>query len=54
VLMVADIDAALEKVAQLGGATVSEKQAVGELGFSAYVRDTEGNLVGLWQSLAPS
>ena len=47
---VADIDASLEEIERLGGATVSGKQPVGEMGFSAYFRDTEGNLMGLWQS----
>jgi len=53
VLEVGDLDAVLEKVSSLGGATVSDKQPVAELGWAAYVRDTEGNLVGLWQSRAP-
>jgi predicted enzyme related to lactoylglutathione lyase len=49
VMEVADIDASLEEIERLGGATVSGKQPVGEMGFSAYFRDTEGNLMGLWQ-----
>jgi predicted enzyme related to lactoylglutathione lyase len=49
-LLVDDIDASLEQVERLGGATVSAKQAVGDRGWGAYFRDTEGNLVGLWQS----
>jgi predicted enzyme related to lactoylglutathione lyase len=49
-LEVDDIDASLEKVESLGGATVSAKQAVGDMGFSAYFTDTEGNLMGLWQN----
>src|SRR5512141_288965 len=47
---VEDIDATLEKVEELGGTTVSAKQAVGEMGFSAYFKDSEGNLMGLWQN----
>jgi predicted enzyme related to lactoylglutathione lyase len=50
-LEVDDIDASLEKVESLGGATVSAKQAVGDMGFSAYFTDTEGNLMGLWQNV---
>lgn len=45
-----DIDKALEVVAAAGGATVLPRQAVGEMGFTAYVTDTEGNLLGLWQN----
>lgn len=47
---VESIDAALEKIAGLGGATVVDKQKVGDMGFSAYVTDTEGNLIGLWET----
>lgn len=47
---VPDIDAALAKIESLGGATVSAKQPVGEMGFAAYFRDTEGNVMGLWQT----
>jgi predicted enzyme related to lactoylglutathione lyase len=45
-----DIDAALEKIGSLGGSTVSPRQDVGTMGWAAYFRDTEGNVVGLWQS----
>jgi predicted enzyme related to lactoylglutathione lyase len=45
-----DLDAALEKVEKLGGKTALGRQTVGEMGFSAYFVDTEGNVVGLWQS----
>ena len=45
-----DIDAALQKVESLGGSTVVGKQAVGDMGFAAYFRDSEGNLMGMWQS----
>jgi hypothetical protein len=50
VVDVDDIDDALAKVEQLGGTTLSERQAVGEMGFSAYFKDTEGNVMGLWQN----
>ena len=47
---VEDIDASLEKIENLGGTTVSAKQAVGDMGFAAYFKDSEGNLMGLWQN----
>ncbi len=50
VIDVEDIATALETIEKLGGTTVSTKQAVGEMGFSAYFKDSEGNLMGLWQS----
>ena len=50
VIGVEDIPAALAEVQRLGGATVREMTPVGEMGFAAYFTDTEGNLMGLWQS----
>ena len=49
-LDVEDIDDSLAKVEELGGATVAAKQPVGDIGFSAYFTDSEGNLMGLWQN----
>lgn len=51
---VEDIDAALEKIGTLGGSTVLAKQAVMDMGFAAYFRDPEGNILGLWQNAAPA
>lgn len=48
-----DIDSALARVEELGGATVRARQEVGQMGFAAYFTDPEGNLMGLWQT-APS
>ena len=50
VLDVENIEDALKAVNDAGGSTVSERQQVGEMGFAAYFKDTEGNLVGLWES----
>ena len=49
-IMVSDIENALQKVEKAGGKTVEKKQAVGDMGFSAYFQDSEGNVVGLFQS----
>lgn len=32
------------------GTTVSERQAVGVMGFTAYFKDSERTLVGLWET----
>jgi predicted enzyme related to lactoylglutathione lyase len=48
-IAVDDIDAALLTVEANGGSTLEPKQAVGEMGFAAYFRDSEGNVLGLWQ-----
>jgi predicted enzyme related to lactoylglutathione lyase len=49
VVEVDDIDVALARVEELGGRTVLARTQVGDIGWSAYVTDTEGNVVGLWQ-----
>ncbi len=45
-----DIDASLATVERLGGKVALGKQPVGDMGFSAYFVDPEGNVVGLWQN----
>jgi predicted enzyme related to lactoylglutathione lyase len=50
VIDVASIDEALRKVEAAGGKTVSERMAVGDMGFAGYFTDTEGNLMGLWEN----
>ena len=47
---VEDIDRALESIEKLGGTTAIAKQTVGDMGFTAYFKDPEGNLIGLWQN----
>ncbi|MGW3481865.1 VOC family protein [Rhodococcus indonesiensis] len=47
---VANIDAALQKIESLGGKTISARMPVGDMGFTAYFSDTEGNVIGLWES----
>jgi len=49
---VADIEASLANVKKLGGKLVQKKTPVADLGFTAYFKDTEGNVVGLWQNAA--
>lgn len=51
VIDVASIDDALAAISEAGGTTVSGREPVGEIGFAAYFKDTEGNLVGLWESV---
>ncbi len=54
VIDVESIDGALKTVTELGGSTVTPKMAVGDMGFAAYVKDPEGNVIGLWESASPS
>ena len=51
-ISVADIDAALANVKKLGGKVTGKKTSVGNIGFSGYFEDTEGNVIGLWQNAA--
>lgn len=44
------IDDAVERVAAAGGEIVVEAHPVADLGFYARFRDSEGNLVSLWES----
>ncbi|CRK57271.1 Glyoxalase family protein [Alloactinosynnema sp. L-07] len=50
VVDVASIDDALTEVGKRGGKTVTEKMAVGDMGFAAYFTDPEGNVMGLWET----
>lgn len=48
---VASIDECLEKVKAAGGNVLKGKTNVDNMGFYAYVSDTEGNLLGLWEEV---
>lgn len=50
VINVDSIDQTLERVRTLGGQVVRERTPVADMGFSAYFRDPEGNVVGLWET----
>lgn len=45
-----NLDDALARVEKLGGKVAIGRQPVGDMGYSAYFHDTEGNLIGLWQN----
>jgi hypothetical protein len=49
-IAVEDIDQALKTIGSLGGSTVSPKEPVADMGFAAYFKDSEGNVLGLWQN----
>lgn len=48
-VLVTNIDATVRKVARAGGRLVRKKMSIGPMGFVAYISDTEGNVVGLFQ-----
>ncbi|MDV3244541.1 MAG: VOC family protein [Nitrososphaerales archaeon] len=49
-VQVDEIDDALKDVAKHGGKTVTKKTAMGQYGFFGYFKDSEGNLMGLYQA----
>lgn len=53
-IVVADLDAKLLEVKGAGGSIVMDKKEIGEMGYYAYIKDTEGNLMGVWQDKAKS
>ncbi len=48
---VASIDMYLEAVESAGGSVVFPKSDANGMGYYAYFEDTEGNVLGLWESL---
>ena len=50
VLDVDNIEDALKAVGEAGGSTVQGRQPVGDMGFAAYFKDSEGTIVGLWET----
>ena len=51
VIDVSSLDERIKKVESSGGKTVMPKMEVGNFGFYARVKDTEGNIIGIWQTL---
>lgn len=50
---VEDINATLATVESLGGAVVKPRETIPGMGSFAYFKDTEGNVMGLWENLPP-
>ena len=48
-IQVDNIDASLKDIGKHGGKTVTKKTSMGEWGFFGYFKDSEGNLMGLFQ-----
>ncbi len=45
-----DIEEASKKITEKGGKIVLTKMEVGDMGYAAYFRDSEGNMIGLWEN----
>jgi len=50
---VEDIEAALAQIESAGGSTVTPRTAIPGMGAFGYFKDSEGNIMGLWET-APS
>jgi len=50
VIQVDSIDESLKKVEAQGGATVAPRAEMPGMGAYAYFKDTEGNVIGLWET----
>lgn len=50
VITVPSIDEHLKKIKDANGEVVVEKVEVGDMGWCAYFRDTEGNVLGIWEN----
>jgi hypothetical protein len=48
---VPSIDEYAEKIKKAGGTVLREKQEIEGAGYYAYVTDSEGNLLGLWEDI---
>jgi predicted enzyme related to lactoylglutathione lyase len=44
------IDDALKKIGAGGGSVVQPRTEIPDMGAFAYFRDSEGNVVGLWET----
>jgi uncharacterized protein len=48
---VTSIDESLKKVEAGGGSTIQPRTEIPEMGAFAYFKDSEGNVLGLWETL---
>lgn len=52
IIEVSGVDDVARKVVAAGGELLNAKERVGDYGFSQYVKDSEGTVLCLWESLA--
>ena len=48
-IAVKNMDKSLKDVQKRGGKIFIKKMAVGDMGYAAYIKDTEGNTIGLFE-----
>jgi len=47
---VEDIEQAIKKIKNAGGLILKDKMQIGDMGLVAYFKDTEGNILSVWQN----
>ena len=55
-VIVVEVDSCSDRIAKIeasGGSVVVPETNVGDMGIYAQVKDTEDNIIGIWQSLNP-
>jgi predicted enzyme related to lactoylglutathione lyase len=53
-IAVQDMETAMKNIKKMGGEVIRGKMQVGDMGYAAYFKDTEGNIIGLWQTIDQS
>jgi uncharacterized protein len=51
IIDVPSVDDVARKVEEAGGVVLNAKERVGDFGFSQYVKDSEGSVLCLWESI---
>jgi uncharacterized protein len=51
VIKVASLDETVEKIEEAGGSVVMPKVQVMDMGYYARVKDSEGNIIGIWEDI---
>lgn len=54
VINVPSIDERIGQIEAAGGKLVAPKMTVMDMGYYAYVEDTEGNVIGIWENMKKS
>lgn len=52
VISVKNVDEAVKKAEKAGGEVFRPKMQVGNMGLYAQVKDSEGNVIGIWQDIS--
>jgi hypothetical protein len=50
-IKVDSIDSVIERIVAAGGEILKDKSPISDFAFFAVVKDTEGNLLGLWEDV---